>query len=183
MLGITQRCRLGIDSSFLLAGICRAKDSQSFGISGHDPVLDSVVYHLDEVTCAVWTAVQISLFCRAGEFLPSRRTCDVAWPRSECGENRVEVLNHGGLTTDHQAIAAFKTPHPAACSDVHIVNSSRLEFLPCELRQNDHSPKSGRHYAQTRFPSGPIARPRGHELVAQHCSPCLPTGSRPATRK
>src|SRR5437762_843095 len=67
MLGITQRCRLCIYSSFLLAGICRAKDSQSFGISGHDSVLDSVVYHLDEVTCAVWTAVQISLFCRAGE--------------------------------------------------------------------------------------------------------------------
>src|SRR5437667_1667333 len=129
MLGITQRCRLGIDSSFLVASMCRAQDSQSFGISGHDPVLDSVVYHLDEVTCAVCTAVQISLFCSAGEVLPSRRTCDVAWARSEFGENWVEVPNHVGITPDHQAIAALKTSHPAACSDVHIVISSRLVFL------------------------------------------------------
>src|SRR5437660_1115998 len=32
-------------------------------------------------------------------------------------------------TSATSAIAAFKTAHPAACSDVHIVNSSRLEFL------------------------------------------------------
>src|SRR2546426_326518 len=111
MLRIAQRCGFGIDSAFLLPNVCGVKDSQSFAICRHDPVLDSVVYHLDKVTGAAWTAMQITLFCGAGELFPPRRTSDVAGPGSEGGKNWVEALNRAGLTANHQAIATFKTSH------------------------------------------------------------------------
>src|SRR5262245_12436613 len=98
MFRIAERRCLGIDSSLLLADVCGPQNSQSFRISCHDSVLDSVMNHLHKVTCAVRTAVQISLLRRAGHPFATECSVDVSRARGERGKNRVEVLYHPGLT-------------------------------------------------------------------------------------
>jgi hypothetical protein len=65
-LGMAQRRRLGVDGVLALADVGVPQDVETFGIRGHEPVLDAVVDHLDEVAGAVRAAVQETLLGRAG---------------------------------------------------------------------------------------------------------------------
>src|SRR5262249_29399442 len=59
VLGLSQRRRLGIDLVTPLADVGGAQDAEPFRVGGHDPVLDPVVDHLDEVSGAIRPAVEI----------------------------------------------------------------------------------------------------------------------------
>ena len=58
VLGIAQWRGLGVDCFGVLADIGSLENAESFGVSSHHAVLDSVVHHLDEMTGAVGSAVK-----------------------------------------------------------------------------------------------------------------------------
>src|SRR4030095_8618935 len=94
-----------------------------------DAVLDSVVDHLDEVSAAVGTAVEIPALGGAADGLPPGRAGNVAGARGQGREDRVEVLDHRRFAADHQAVAALTSPDAAAGSDVHVVDALGAELL------------------------------------------------------
>src|SRR5262249_61039239 len=94
----------------------------SFGVSGHESVLDAVVDHLDEVASAVRAAVQVPLLGGAADLVTTGRTRDVSPPGCERREDWVQTLHHIRLAADHHARAAFQSPDAAAGADIHIVN-------------------------------------------------------------
>ena len=58
VLGVGQRCRLGVGGVRLQADVGLGQHVEALGVGGHQPVLDAVVDHLDEVAGAARTAVQ-----------------------------------------------------------------------------------------------------------------------------
>src|SRR5262249_49084804 len=116
----------------LLADIRRAQYRQALGISGHDPVFDTVVHHLDEMAAAVRAAVQIALLGGAIQLFATRSAGNIADSRSEGRENRIEMLDDILLAADHHAVATFQTPYASAGAHVHIVNLFGCEVL-CAL--------------------------------------------------
>jgi hypothetical protein len=62
----------------LFADVGVTQDVETLGIRGHQTVLNSVVHHLDEVSGAVGTAVQVALLGGSTNLLASRRAWDVA---------------------------------------------------------------------------------------------------------
>src|SRR5439155_22931911 len=93
MFGIAQRSRFGVSIALLFSRAGGLQNAQALGIGGHDPVLDAVVNHLDEVAGAIRTAMEVALFSTAGEFLASRCARDVADARRQRRENRIQALN------------------------------------------------------------------------------------------
>src|SRR5215510_7084467 len=73
--------------------------------------------------------MQITLLCCAPNRFASSRSCDVSGAGSERRKNRIELRDHRGLTTDHQAIAAFETFHTATRPDIDVVNASGRKFF------------------------------------------------------
>ena len=59
VLGVLERCGLGVHLSLALARIGVLDDVQALGVRGHEPVLDAVVDHLHEVAGAVRAAVVV----------------------------------------------------------------------------------------------------------------------------
>ena len=59
VLGMVERGGLGVGLALLLARVGVLEDVQALGVGGHDPVLDPVVDHLDEVAGAARSAVQV----------------------------------------------------------------------------------------------------------------------------
>src|SRR5437879_13544916 len=102
----------------LLADIGGAQDAQPLGVGGHDPVLDSVVDHLDEVARAVRPAVEIPLLGRAVDLLASRSAGEIAGAGRQPGEDRIETLDHLRLASDHPAVPPLQPPPAAARSHV-----------------------------------------------------------------
>src|SRR5690348_11885697 len=103
MFRVAKRRRLGIDRAVLLSNVGIAKHSQSLGISRHHTVLDTVVNHLDEVSGAVWPAVQVAQLGCAVEFLPSRGSRDVSSTGRQPLENWIEMFDHLLLAANHHA--------------------------------------------------------------------------------
>src|SRR5665213_1337905 len=104
------------------------QDIQSFRIRCHHAVLDAVVDHLDKVTGAAWTAVQIAVFGGAPYFLTTgcaRRRIDT-W--SKGGKNGVDALHYIIVSAYHQAVATFRSPDAATCPRIHIVDALRFQF-------------------------------------------------------
>src|SRR5437667_12827503 len=92
--GIAQGCRLRVDGMGLLADVGGSEDAEALRVGGHDPVLDSVVHHLDEVAGAVWPAVQVPLLGRAVGLLPAGRAPDVTRAGRQPGEDPIEAADH-----------------------------------------------------------------------------------------
>src|SRR5712691_11226755 len=113
----------------LLADVGGAKDTQALGVSGHDPVLDAVVHHLDEVPGAVRPAVQISLLGGPADLLASRRARNVSDAGPQPRKDRVEALDDVVLAADHHAVPALQAPDAAARAHVDVVNALRRELL------------------------------------------------------
>src|SRR5262249_176507 len=120
MLGIAERCGLGINSTSLLADIGGMQYAQPFGVGGHDSVLDPVVCHLQEGAGPVGTAMEITLLGCPFGLLASRRARDVASAWGQCREDRIEMINHVRFAADHHAIASLQSPHTAARANVDI---------------------------------------------------------------
>jgi hypothetical protein len=62
MFGIAQRSRLGVSFALLFPSAGGLQNTETFGVSGHDAVFDTVVNHFDQVPSAIGTAMKITLF-------------------------------------------------------------------------------------------------------------------------
>src|SRR6266513_1389338 len=98
------------------------EDVEPLGVRLHEPVLDAVVDHLDEVAGARGTAVEVAVLGGAADLLASRRPRDAPHAGRERPEDRVEALDDRPLATDHEAVAALEPPDAAARADVYVVN-------------------------------------------------------------
>ena len=104
------------------------EDVQPLRVGSHDAVLDAVVDHLDEVTGAARTAVQVAVFRGAADLLSTgraRRRLDT-W--GEGGEDGVEAPDDGFIAADHQAVSPLRPPDSAAGPDVHVVDALRFQL-------------------------------------------------------
>src|SRR5258707_1214371 len=81
------------------------------------------------MAAAVGTAVQVTLLGGAIYFFAARSARDVSHAGCECGEYRVEVLNHFFLAADHHAVATVQAPHTAAGAHVDVVDALRGEIF------------------------------------------------------
>src|SRR6185312_9035907 len=79
VLGVAERRRFGVDLVQMLADVGIFEDSHTFGVRGHDAVLDSVVHHFYEMAGAVLTTVEIALFGGATEFFAAGSARYIAW--------------------------------------------------------------------------------------------------------
>src|SRR5215467_12291920 len=113
----------------LLADIGVPENSQSFGIGGHDAVLDAVVHHLDEVTGAVRPTMQITMLGGSSDLLSTRCARNVPGAGRERRKNGIEMLHHVLLTSDHHAVASFQSPDTSAGAYVHVMNFLRGKLL------------------------------------------------------
>src|SRR5687767_13971041 len=73
----------------------------------HHPILDPVVYHLDEMTCAMWTYI-------APAFI---------WCWSQCLKDGTDLFHDLSLATDHQAVSFRQAPNSSARAAVYEVNA------------------------------------------------------------
>src|SRR5205823_3752163 len=101
VLGVPQRGRLGIRGDALVAGVRVAEDVQPLRVGGHDSVFDPVVYHLNEMTGARGTTVQIAALGSAWSPGASPGAERFADARCERGEDGVEPLDGSPLASDH----------------------------------------------------------------------------------
>src|SRR5688572_3121825 len=104
------------------------QDIESFSIRGHQSILDAVMDHLNEVTGAGLTAIQVAFRRGARARIPSRRGLDAAAAGSERLEDRIEVSDDVLLAADHLAVAAFASPHAATRTNVNVMNTLHLQF-------------------------------------------------------
>jgi hypothetical protein len=85
--------------------------------------------HFHEVARAVGAAVQVAFGAGAAEVLSPRGARDFAAAGGERREDRIEVFDDVALAADHQAVAAFQSPHAAAGADVHVVDLFGAQLL------------------------------------------------------
>src|SRR6516164_4116157 len=118
----------------LLAGIRMAQDVHPFRVGRHDPVLYSVMDHLDEVPSSVRAAVQVAELGGAADFLSSRGARDISRTGRQRLEDRIEVPNSRHRSADHHAITALQPPDATTCSDIDVMDSLRRErFCPANV--------------------------------------------------
>src|SRR5262249_13531738 len=103
-------------------GIRVKKDVETFGVGLHQPVFDPVVNHLDEMTGACWTAVEVTLL--RGCVRQAGRARDTAAAGRECAKDRLQVIERRFVATDHEAIASFCAPDATAGPSVQIMDAT-----------------------------------------------------------
>ncbi len=106
------------------AGAGVLQDVEPFGVRRHHAVFDRVVHHLHEVAGAVRATVEIATIGGAIVDRAPRRLGRRATPWGEGGEDCIEATHHVGFTTDHEAVAALKSPHATAHAAVDVVQSA-----------------------------------------------------------
>ena len=115
---MVERCGLGVLLAVHRAGVGVLEHVQALGVGRHDPVLDAVVNHLDEVAGAVGSAVQIALLVHGRLALAAWRALRGVDPGGDGREDRLQVGEHLVLGADHQAEAALEAEDAAARADV-----------------------------------------------------------------
>src|ERR1019366_6635008 len=106
-----------------------AKDIEALGISLHQSVLDAVMHHLDEVAGAGRTGMNVAAFGTGIAFRAARRTRNIAQPRSECCEDRVEAIHCLLRAAYHHAVAAIYPPDAARRATVDVANALVGQFF------------------------------------------------------
>src|SRR5947209_583130 len=109
------------------------QDIEALRVRLHQPVFDAVVDHLHEMSGAVRAGIEVALSGPWIASLPVRRRRDVAFPRRERTEDRIEPLYDFLLAADHQTVAALQSPNSATCANIEIVDA----FSPQRLRARD----------------------------------------------
>ncbi len=84
--------------------------------------------HLDKMPGAVGSAIEETLFGGAIAVLPPRCARRGVNAGSEAGKDRDKMTHDLLFTADHQTVPAFESGGPAACSDIHIVDSFLLQL-------------------------------------------------------
>src|SRR5665811_1600263 len=95
----------------------------------HQSVLDAVMHHLDEVARAGRTGMDVAAFGTGIAFRAVRRTRNIAQPRSECCEDRVEAIHCLLRAADHHAVAAIYPPDAAGRAAIDVVNALVGQFF------------------------------------------------------
>src|SRR6185437_2467000 len=108
-------------------GIGGLEDGKTLGVGLHQPILDAVVNHLDEMAGTARAAMHVALLRAWIAAVASGGALDVADAGRERGKNRIEAVDGGFVAADHQAIAALEAPDAAAGANVEIMNAFRLE--------------------------------------------------------
>src|SRR6516164_11278215 len=126
---IAQRRRFRVDLVLSLPDVGALQHADALCIGGHNAVFDAVVDHLYEVTGAVRTTVQISLFRSSTEIFSAGRARDVAHPWRERGEDGIEVMYDFVFTSDHHAVTAVETPNATAGSHIYVMDVLRCKVL------------------------------------------------------
>src|SRR6202035_2760868 len=103
------------------------QDIETFGIGLHQAVFDAVVNHLDEVSGADRAGVDIALLDAGVASLAPAGARDVADPRRQRREDRIEAVDHGLVAADHHAIAAIDAPYAAGRADVDVMDAAFLQ--------------------------------------------------------
>src|SRR5262249_21208746 len=114
-----------IETELLAFGTCRVRcileDIESLGIGLHKAVFDAVMNHLDEVTRAIRSGVDVATLSAgiaAIAFGGSRYAARAGGERRKDG---IEPFDDLLFAADHHAIAALEAPHAAAGADVHVM--------------------------------------------------------------
>src|SRR4249919_3963027 len=107
----------------LNAHISVVQDVEALREGGHDAVLDAVVHHLDEVTRAGGSAVQIALLLRCQLTRATRRPLNLAHSRSDRLQDRVDDLDRFVVSAHHQAVAALQAEDASAGADVDVMEA------------------------------------------------------------
>src|SRR5271155_4544316 len=131
VLGIAEGSSFGVAlASDMLAGVGVLENVKTFGVGGHQAVLDAVMNHLDEVSCAARPAMEIAVFGRAaGNFFAAGSAIHVAAAGSESLEDRIQVLDDVGLAANHLAVTAFEAPDAAGGADVGLANAFGFQLF------------------------------------------------------
>src|SRR5882724_2380440 len=85
--------------------------------------------HLDEMPGPAGAGMDIALLDPDIAAVAAAGARDVADPRRQCLEDRIEPADHGFLAADHHAIAALDAPDAAGGADVDIMQSVFLQGL------------------------------------------------------
>src|SRR5829696_2144895 len=128
---IAQWRGLSIRGPFLVSFVCMVQHVQSFSVGGHQPVFDSIVNHLHEVTGARRSTVQVTFRGSAGisgSIRCGRRRWNSITSRCQCLEDRIEMGNNILLTSDHLAVTALQSPDTATRADVNVVNACSFQL-------------------------------------------------------
>src|SRR6266542_5688033 len=75
------------------------------------------------MSCARWTAVEVTVLDRAFNFFTSRSARNISRPGCQSLENRIETANGFLRPANHHAVAAFQTPHAATGADVYVIDA------------------------------------------------------------
>ena len=87
------------------------------------------MHHLDEVPGAGRAGVDVAALGAGIAFLAARRARDIAQPRSERREDRIEVIHGRLLAADHHAIAALDAPDAAGRAAIDVANALLGQLL------------------------------------------------------
>jgi hypothetical protein len=98
-------------------------DVEALGEGLHHAVLDAVMDHLHEVAGARGAGVDVAALGARIERLAPAGAFDLANPRRQCREDRIEPLHRLGVAADHQAVAALQAPHAARRADIEIMEA------------------------------------------------------------
>src|SRR5438128_2216407 len=105
------------------------EDIKTLGIGLHQAVLDAVMDHLDEMPGAAGAGMDIALLDPDIAAVAAAGAQNVADPRRQRLEDRIEPVDHGLVAADHHAIPALDAPDAAAGADVHVVQPALPERL------------------------------------------------------
>ena len=126
-LGLTQWAGLRIHGARGKAGVSMVEEVEAFRVSRHDPVLDAVVDHLDEVARAGRPAMEVALLGRGGLAAAARGARRRIQAGRQGREERVEVRDGVVRAADHQAVAALQAPGAAARAAVDVADAGRRQ--------------------------------------------------------
>src|ERR1700680_3419111 len=87
------------------------------------------MHHLDEVSGAVRPAMCVALY--GPRIAPLSAGCqgNVADPRRQGVEDRVEMIDDRLVAADHETVTAIKAPDAAAGADIHVEYALCLQRL------------------------------------------------------
>src|SRR5450432_3540250 len=103
------------------------QDVETLGIGLHQAIFNAVMDHLDEMPGADGAWMDVTLLDAGVAALAARRARDVADPRRQTGEDRIEPVDHRLVAADHHAIAALDAPDAARGADIDIVDAAFLQ--------------------------------------------------------
>ncbi len=100
-----------------------AQDVEALRIGLHQAVFDAVMDHLDKAAGAARAAMHIAARDAGVASLAAGGNRNGSRARRQGGEDRIEMIDHVFVATDHHAVAALEAPDAAAGAAIDIVNS------------------------------------------------------------